>query len=98
MQDLIQNYVSDLHKLREVFHKELELDRIYSAIGAIGAEGRRNYTEVLQAGMEPISQRLGSRAEAEKLIADLLAYLDRPDTNTYSLFWMITARAPTEES
>jgi hypothetical protein len=24
MQDLIQNYVSDLHKLREVFHKELE--------------------------------------------------------------------------
>jgi hypothetical protein len=24
MQDLIQNYVNDLHKLREVFHKELE--------------------------------------------------------------------------
>ena len=24
MQDLIQNYVSDLHTLREVFHKELE--------------------------------------------------------------------------
>ena len=24
MQDLIQSYVSDLHKLREVFHKELE--------------------------------------------------------------------------
>ena len=24
MQDLIQNYVSDLHKLLEVFHKELE--------------------------------------------------------------------------
>jgi len=22
MQDLIKNYVSDLHKLREVFHKE----------------------------------------------------------------------------
>ena len=25
MQDLIQNYVSDLHNLREVFHKELEV-------------------------------------------------------------------------
>jgi hypothetical protein len=24
MQDLIQNYVSDLHKLREGFHKQLE--------------------------------------------------------------------------
>ena len=24
MQDLIKNYVSDLHKFREVFHQELE--------------------------------------------------------------------------
>jgi hypothetical protein len=70
------------------------LDRIYSAIGAIGVEGRRNYAEVLQAGMQPISQSLGSRAEAEKLIADLFAYLDRPDTYTYSLLWTIRCHAP----
>jgi ubiquinone/menaquinone biosynthesis C-methylase UbiE len=73
---------------------EIELDRIYSAIGPIGAEGRRNYAEVLQAGMEPISQSLGSQAEAEKLIADLLVYLDRPDTYTYSLLWTVRCRAP----
>jgi SAM-dependent methyltransferase len=31
---------------------EIELDRVYSAIGSIGAEARRNYVEVLHAGME----------------------------------------------
>ena len=73
---------------------EVGLDRIYSAIGSIGAEGRRNYADVLQAGMEPISQSLGSQAEAERLIADLFVYLDRPDTYTYSLLWTIRCRAP----
>ena len=73
---------------------EIELDRIYSAIGPIGAEGRRNYAEVLQAGMEPISQSLGGEAEVERLIADLLVYLDRPDTYTYSLLWTIRCRCP----
>jgi SAM-dependent methyltransferase len=73
---------------------EIELDRIYSAIGSIGAGERRNYAEVLHAGMEPISQSLGSRAEAERLIADLFVHLDRPDTYTYSLLWTIKCRAP----
>jgi SAM-dependent methyltransferase len=73
---------------------EIGLDPIYSAIGPIGAEARRNYAEVLQAGMEPISQSLGSQSEAERLIADLFVYLDRPDTYTYSLLWTIKCRAP----
>jgi ubiquinone/menaquinone biosynthesis C-methylase UbiE len=77
---------------------EIELDRIYSAIGPIGAEGRRNYAEVLQAGMEPISQSLGSQAEAERLIADLSVYLDRPDTYTYNLLWTIKCGAPSAVS
>jgi hypothetical protein len=72
---------------------EIELDRIYSAIGPIGAEGRRNYAEVLRAGVKPISKSLGSQAEAERLIAELLEYLDRPDTYTYSLLWTIKRRA-----
>jgi SAM-dependent methyltransferase len=73
---------------------EVELDRVYSAIGAIGAGSRRNYAEVLQAGMERTIRSLGSRAEAERFVADLLAYLDRPDTYTYSLLWTIKCRAP----
>jgi hypothetical protein len=57
---------------------EIELDRIYSAIGTIGGAGRRNYAEVLRAGIEPISKNLGSQAEVERFITDLLAYFDRP--------------------
>jgi SAM-dependent methyltransferase len=73
---------------------EVELDRIYSAIGSISAEGRRNYAEVLQTGIKPISHSLGSLAEAERLTSDLLVYLDRPDTYTYSLLWTVRCRAP----
>jgi SAM-dependent methyltransferase len=73
---------------------EVELDRIYSAIGSVGEHGRRNYADVLRAGMGPISQSLGSQAEAERFIADLFAYLDRPDTFTCSLLWTIKCRTP----
>jgi ubiquinone/menaquinone biosynthesis C-methylase UbiE len=73
---------------------EIELDRIYSALGPISAEGRRNYAEVLQAGMERIAQSLGSQVEAERLITDLFEYLDRSDTYTYSLLWMIKGHMP----
>jgi ubiquinone/menaquinone biosynthesis C-methylase UbiE len=73
---------------------EIEFDRVYSAIGSIGAEARRNYVEVLHAGMERAVESLGSRSEAERFVADLLAYLDRPDTYTYSLLWTIKCQAP----
>jgi len=72
----------------------IELDRVYSAIGAIGTEGRQNYAEVLNAGMKIAVQPLGGKVEAEKFAADTLAYLDRPDTYTYSLLWTIKCRAP----
>ena len=70
------------------------MDRVYSAIGAIGAEGRQNYAEVLNAGMKIAVQALGGKVEAENFAADTLAYLDRPDTYTYSLLWTIKCRAP----
>ena len=72
----------------------IELDRVYSAIGAIGAEARQNYAEVLRAGMKRAVQALGSEDEAERFATDMLAYLDRPDTYTYSLLWTIKCRAP----
>jgi SAM-dependent methyltransferase len=72
----------------------VELDRVYSAIGAIGAEARRNYAEVLNAGMRRAADALGDKTEAERFVADMLAYLDRPDTYTYSLLWTIKCRAP----
>ena len=75
---------------------EVELDRVYSAMGAVGAGSRRNYAEVLQGGMERTVQSLGSMAAAEQFTSDLLAYLDRPDTYTYSLLWTVKCRAPND--
>jgi SAM-dependent methyltransferase len=72
----------------------IELDRVYSAVGAIRTDGRQNYAEVLNAGMKIAVQALGGKVEAEKFAADTLAYLDRPDTYTYSLLWTIKCRAP----
>jgi SAM-dependent methyltransferase len=68
---------------------EIELDRVYSAIGSIGPEARRNYVEVLEAGIERAVESVGNRSEAERFVSDLLVYLDRPDTYTYSLLWTI---------
>jgi hypothetical protein len=42
---------------------EIELDRVYSAIGSIGPEARRNYAEVLEAGIERAVESLGNRSE-----------------------------------
>lgn len=73
---------------------EIELDRVYSAIGSIGPEARRNYVEVLEAGIERAVESVGNRSEAERFVSDLLVYLDRPDTYTYSLLWTIKCQTP----
>jgi hypothetical protein len=70
------------------------LDRVYSAIRSIGHEARRNYVEVLEAGIERAVETLDNRSEAERFVSDLLVYLDRPDTYTYSLLWTIKGQTP----
>jgi ubiquinone/menaquinone biosynthesis C-methylase UbiE len=73
---------------------EIELDPVYTAIGSIKEANRRNFTEVFEAGIDRVSEALGSRAAADLFVADSLAYYDRPDTYTYSLLWTIKCRAP----
>jgi SAM-dependent methyltransferase len=73
---------------------EIELDPIYTAIGAIGADNRRNYADVLAGGRRRVADALGGEREADLFATDLLAYLDRPDTYTYSLLWTIEGRVP----
>ena len=73
---------------------EIELDPVYSALGVFGPNNRRNFAEVLASVGGRIEEVLGGRAEAEAYVADQLAYLDRPDTYTYSLLWTVKANAP----
>jgi SAM-dependent methyltransferase len=69
---------------------ELETDRIYTKIGRIGPDHRRNVEEILTSAMSRIAEVLGGRTQAETFLADLLAYLDRPDTCSYTTLWIIT--------
>ena len=72
---------------------QIELDRIYSTLGRIDPESRRNLEEVFAAGINRIADILGSRAEAGRFVADSLDYYDHDDTCTYSLLWTIKCRA-----
>jgi SAM-dependent methyltransferase len=79
------------------FHEisvEIEGDRIYTKIGRIAPEPRRNVAEILGSGLPRIAETLGGPTEAEAFLADLLAYLDRPDTSSFTTLWIVKGVAP----
>jgi SAM-dependent methyltransferase len=73
---------------------DIETDHIYTAIGSIDRERRRNVAELMGAAMTRIADLLGGQIQAEAFLADLLAYLDRPDTCTYTTLWVVSGTAP----
>ncbi len=48
-----------------------EMDRIFTNIGPIHADQRRNMSEILSSGMHRIAETLGGMDEAERFLADL---------------------------
>ena len=67
----------------------IEADPIYTVIGAIAPDKRRNAEELLGPAMPRIAALLGSLGEAERFLSDILAYFDRPDTCSYCFLWTI---------
>jgi SAM-dependent methyltransferase len=72
---------------------QVELDPIYSAIGQIAEGPRRNFVEIAGAALPRIAEVLGGREAAEAYVSDLLAWLDDPDTCSYSFIWTISGLA-----
>jgi ubiquinone/menaquinone biosynthesis C-methylase UbiE len=72
---------------------EIETCESMTILGAIDSEHRRNVEDHLEPIMLPIATILGGMKEAEKLRSDLLSYLDRSDTYTYTMFWIIQGTA-----
>jgi ubiquinone/menaquinone biosynthesis C-methylase UbiE len=68
---------------------EVEFDRIWTVIGPADPARRRNVAELVGATLPRVATILGGHAEAEAYLADLLAYLDRPDTCTYTTHWVV---------
>ncbi len=73
---------------------EIELDRVHTVIGRVAPERRRNTEEMFGSSLSRIAEVLGGQAEADAFLADLLAYLDRPDTCSYSTLWVVAGIAP----
>jgi hypothetical protein len=67
---------------------------VYTAIGRIGDESRRIFTEITGVAIRRISEILGGQNEAEVFQADMLAWLDHPDSCSYSLLWTVSGVVP----
>jgi ubiquinone/menaquinone biosynthesis C-methylase UbiE len=67
---------------------EMETERAWTVLGAAQPAQLRNVVEVLTPAMGRIVAILGGRPEADAFLADLLAYLERPDTCTFSALWI----------
>ena len=67
----------------------VELDTIYTVIGAVNIDQRRNVEELLTSALTRISTILGSQQAANDFKSDLLSYLDRSDTSSYTTLWIV---------
>ena len=73
---------------------DFEPDRLFTTVGAIDPERRRNWVEQLTAAKPYIVQILGGEPQADEFTRAYLAYLDRSDTCTYTSLFFVRGRAP----
>ena len=73
---------------------DFEPDRLFTTIGAIDPERRRNWVEQLKAAQPYIVQILGHERQADEFIDAFLAYQDRPDTCSYTALYFVRGIAP----
>jgi ubiquinone/menaquinone biosynthesis C-methylase UbiE len=73
---------------------EVELDPVYTAIGRMREGPRRNAAEIWNTVMPRIVEILGSQSAADTFVADSLAWLDDPNTCSYSFLWLVSGSKP----
>jgi ubiquinone/menaquinone biosynthesis C-methylase UbiE len=73
---------------------KMEADRVYTVIGKIDAERRRNWEVQWSGARTPVAKLLGSESLADAFIEKFMAYEDRRDTATYCTLYIVSARKP----
>jgi SAM-dependent methyltransferase len=73
---------------------DAECDRLFTVIGAIDPDRRRNWLEQLTAAQPYIAKSLGGEAQADEFRDAFLAYQDRPDTCSYTTLYFVRGTAP----
>jgi SAM-dependent methyltransferase len=73
---------------------KMEADHVYTVVGKIDPERRRNWEVQWSSARKPAANLLGSEALADAFIERFMAYEDRPDTSTYCTLYIVSARKP----
>ncbi len=73
---------------------DFEPDRLFTNIGAIDPERRRNWVEQLAAARSYIVEIIGGEAQADNLVSTFLAYQDRADTCSYTALYFVRGSVP----
>jgi hypothetical protein len=79
--------------LREVGVK-MEVDPMYTFLGAATEAQLRNHREVMTPGAERMATLLGGKAAALAFVEDVMAFAANPATVTVTGFWTVTGRKP----
>jgi SAM-dependent methyltransferase len=72
----------------------IERDRVFTVVGAVDAERRRNWEVQWRAARPRCAQLLGSEAAADAFFAAFFAHHDDPTTATWTSLYVTRARAP----
>lgn len=72
----------------------METDRVFTVVGKIDAQRRRNWETQWAAARGHAVALFGSEALADAYNDRFLAYQDRPDTATYCTLYVVHARKP----
>jgi ubiquinone/menaquinone biosynthesis C-methylase UbiE len=70
----------------------MEADGVFTVIGAIDAERRRNWEAQWAAGRPSVVRHVGSEALADAFIEAFMKYQDRDDTSSYCTLFVVSAR------
>jgi hypothetical protein len=70
-----------------------EPDRLFTIVGQIDAERRRNWVEQLTAARPHIARILGGERAADKFVEAFLGFQDRPDTSSYTALFFVRGTA-----
>ena len=73
---------------------KMETDRVFTVIGKIDPERRRNWEIQFSGARNRIAELLGSQALADAFVEKFIAYQDRPDTASYCTLYIVRARRP----
>jgi ubiquinone/menaquinone biosynthesis C-methylase UbiE len=72
----------------------IETDRIYTKIGAMPPEQRRNIEDVLTGSFQKMAHLFGGELEADRFLTKLLAYLERTDTSSITAYLVVEGHVP----